>query len=86
MIKVPIRMVYCWIPAIFIGTLFLIAINLVTGTGLFLSGHQIATIPWWAYIGGITGTIRNVKFYGNRMDMLRHLLEYLSEEKGSSNL
>lgn len=40
-----------------VGTLFLLILNLFTGSQILLTGEQLDTIPWWAYLGGVLGTI-----------------------------
>ena len=40
-----------------LGALFLTISFLLTGGSLVITDHQLATIPWWAYIGGFTGAI-----------------------------
>lgn len=40
-----------------LGALFLILSVLLTGGSLMITKDQFAIIPWWAYIGGITGAI-----------------------------
>lgn len=40
-----------------VGTMFLLILNIVTGGHILLSMNQMNTIPWWAYLGGLLGTI-----------------------------
>lgn len=40
-----------------IGTIFLTIVILASGGQLLLTSHQVATIPWWAYLGGVLGMI-----------------------------
>lgn len=40
-----------------VGTVFLILLTIITSGQIFLSNEQVSTIPWWAYLGGLLGTI-----------------------------
>lgn len=40
-----------------VGTLFLLTLSIFTGSQILLTGEQMETIPWWAYLGGVLGTI-----------------------------
>lgn len=40
-----------------VGTIFLLILSIFTGSHILLTGEQLETIPWWAYLGGVLGTI-----------------------------
>lgn len=40
-----------------VGTIFLLALSLLTGAGVPLLNGTLSNLPWWGYLGGIIGMV-----------------------------
>ncbi|WP_119326206.1 DMT family transporter [Companilactobacillus musae] len=40
-----------------VGTIFLIILSVLTGSGIPLMNGSLSSMPWWGYLGGIIGMI-----------------------------
>lgn len=65
-----------------VGTIFLILFSLVTGSSPLISWQDLATLPWWGYLGGLLATIcltANIFLFGELGSVLAIVLPMVGQ-------